>query len=82
MVPMNNTDNDVQGVAEHPNPQQWVAARAACTILNVSTASLYRLVDAGLLHAYYPETGTAIYWRPELERLKSSEIFQERRKRA
>ena len=76
MVGMNNTRSRPFGVADAPNPQQWVGPRAACQILNVSTASLYRLVDAGLVVQYQPETGNSMYWRAALEALK-----EERRRR-
>lgn len=54
------------GVAERPNPQQWVGPRGAANILNVSMAQLYRYLEAGIVHAYRPETGHPMFWRPEL----------------
>ena len=81
MVTMTDIETQPFGVSDAPNPQQWIGPRAACDILNVSSASLYRLVEAGDITVYRPETGNGMYWRPQVETFAASGAFQERRRR-
>lgn len=54
-----------------PNPADWISLRAAAAILNMSTRSVRRMIEAGALTGYRPrgflnEEPPLMLWRAEV----------------
>jgi excisionase family DNA binding protein len=54
-----------------PNPTDWLTTKAAAWLLGMSTRSVERMVERGVLRAYRPygaqkEKVPAMFWRPEV----------------
>lgn len=55
-----------------PNPHDWMSVRGAANLLRMSTRTVRRMADAGVLTAYRPiggpdEQPTPMLWRAEVE---------------
>jgi excisionase family DNA binding protein len=61
----------MQPTLDLPNPEAWCDARQAAKLLGVGRATLYGMIDRGVLGDY--KVGTArLFWRADLVRLAAA----------